>query len=99
MMKRGELKIPVAASQDKESIELLRVWAAIGKLHVTISTEVWEDPATWGIMLVDLAKHVANAFELNTGQEFSEVLARIREGFDAEWGNPTDTATGQIEPQ
>jgi hypothetical protein len=37
---------------DANAVELLRVWAASGKQHVTIRTEVWEDP--WGIFLVDL---------------------------------------------
>ena len=95
-MKRGELQIPQAASNDKQAIELLRVWAAGSKQHVAIRAEIWEDPAAWGIMLVDLARHVANAYEQSTGAGFEEVLCRIREGFDIEWENPTDTPSGEV---
>lgn len=95
-MKRGELQIPPAASKDKQAIELLRVWAAGGQQHVAIRTEIWEDPAAWGLMLVDLARHVANAYEQSTGAGFEETLRRIREGFDVEWEDPTDTPSGEV---
>jgi hypothetical protein len=70
------------------------VWAAGGHQHVTLATNLWEDPAAWGIMLVDLAKHVADAYEKTSGQPVAEVLARIRAGFDAEWETATDSPTG-----
>lgn len=54
-MKPTELPVPGAVHADPKAIELLRVWAAGGKQHVTLATRVWEDPAAWGIMLVDLA--------------------------------------------
>ena len=95
-MNHGELQIPPAVSKDKQAIELLRVWAAGGKQHVAIRTEIWEDPAAWGLMLVDLAKHVANAYEQRTGAGLDEVLSRIREGFDMEWESPTDAPSGEL---
>jgi hypothetical protein len=47
-------------------------------------------------MLVDLAHHVANAYALTEGRSTADVLARIRVGFDTEWDNPTDSATGNL---
>ena len=42
-------------------------------------------------MLVDIARHVAKAYE-NTGDLSEEAaLKRIKELFDAEWASPTDT--------
>ncbi len=76
--------------------ELVRIWAAGGKLQVTFPTDLWSDPASWGVMLVDLAKHAANAYEQSTGMDWNAALARIRQGFDAEWGTATDTPTGTI---
>jgi hypothetical protein len=67
-MKSTELPVPSAVDADPECIELLRVWAAGGKQHVSLATEVWEDPAAWGIMLVDLARHIASAYEQTSGQ-------------------------------
>jgi hypothetical protein len=76
-------------------MELLRVWAASGKQHVSLATGAWPDPASWGIMLVDLAKHIANAYEQTRGMDRQRVLARFKAGFDAEWGSATDEPTGR----
>jgi Domain of unknown function (DUF5076) len=91
-----ELPIPPAAETDEKAVELVRVWAAHGAQHVTLATEIWQDPAAWGILLVDLAKHIANAYQQSEGRDFVSVLQRLREGFDAEWGHSTDEPTGQI---
>lgn len=48
-------------------VELVRVWAAEGKQHVTIRADIWNDPAAWGMMLVDLARHVASAYAERKG--------------------------------
>jgi len=49
---------------------------------------LWEDAGNWGIILVDLARHVANAYEHDWRGDYFEVLGRIRELFDAEWDSP-----------
>ena len=91
-----QLPIPGAAANDARAIELLRVWVAGGKQHVSLASSVWRDPASWGIMLVDLAKHIANAYEQSEGMPYADVLQRVKEGFDAEWGTPTDEPSGKI---
>ncbi len=92
-----ELSIPPAALSAKQAIELLRVWAANGSQHVTIETGLWADPAAWGLMLVDLARHVANSYEQKGAISRAEALTRIHAAFDAEWAVPTDEPTGQLE--
>ena len=91
-----QLPIPPLVAQDERAIELARVWAAGGKQQVSLATGLWKDAASWGIMLVDLAKHVANAYEQTTGENRDRVLQRIKEGFDAEWAKQTDTPTGGL---
>jgi hypothetical protein len=91
-----QLPIPTPAVEDARAIELARVWAAQGKQHVSLATELWDDPAAWGIMLVDLARHIANAYEQNTGKNREDVLQRIKSGVDAEWLSPTDEPTGNL---
>jgi hypothetical protein len=81
----------MTAASDPRARELARVWAAGGKQHVALDINLWKDPAAWGIMLVDLAKHVAS------GDEFTDVLTRIKEGFDAEWEAATDTPSGEFQ--
>jgi hypothetical protein len=46
--------------------------------------------------LVDLARHIANAYQQASGRDPADVLKRIRTVFDAEWGNQTDEAVGSI---
>ena len=71
------------------AIEVVRVWAAPGTpVHVALRP-TYRDSAAWGLMLVDLARHAAQAYELE-GRNRDEVLARIRAAFDAEWNHPTD---------
>jgi hypothetical protein len=95
-MHAKQLPVPRAAETDAKAVELLRVWAAEGRQHVSLATNLWNDPAAWGIMLVDLAKHVASAYEQNTGKDFAAVLRRIREGFDAEWETATENRPDQF---
>ena len=94
--KPNELVIPPAAKTDPEAAELIRVWAAAGGQHISLNTDAWEDPAIWGICLVDLAKLVADAYHQTKGLDAQETLARIKNGFDAEWGSPTDEPTGKV---
>jgi hypothetical protein len=89
-MRSRELPIPPGALGDAQARELVRVWAASGQQHLSLANGLWEDPAAWGIMLVDLARHIAHAYELSHGMDSDKTLARIREGFDAEWSADTD---------
>lgn len=81
---------------DSQSKELARIWAAGGKLHVSLATDMWDDPAAWGIMLVDIARHVSRAYKQTKGPDPEDVLARIRAGFDAEWTAETDKPEGGV---
>ena len=47
-------------------------------------------------MSVDLARHVANAYEQLEAHDIDEVLALIRLGFEAEWESPTDEVEGEV---
>jgi hypothetical protein len=48
-------------------------------------------PGACGLMLVDLAKHVAAAYEAK-GIGRDAALRSIRAAIDAEWSHPTDVA-------
>ncbi len=90
----GALLVPPIAQRDPKAIELARIWAAEGGQHVSLRPDAWEDPAAWGILLVDLAKHVANALHEQSGRDRADTLQRIRAGFDAEWDHATDEPKG-----
>src|SRR6266481_394763 len=58
------LDLPPAAQRDKTAFEVLRVWIAEQGQHVSIRSGAWEDPFAWGIVLADLARHIAHAPQL-----------------------------------
>lgn len=91
------LSIPDVAQRDKASFEVLRVWIAEQGQHVSIRSGAWEDPFAWGIVLADLARHIAHAHELQDDKIDSEAfLERLLEGFHAEIDNPTDEPEGEV---
>lgn len=71
------------------AMEIARIWVVDGCQHVRISSNIWEDPAVWGMMLVDLAKHVANIYE-QRGDDKDKTMDRILYAFNAEIQSATD---------
>ena len=72
-----ELAIPASAKSDPKATEILRVWSANGGHHVSMQAEPWEDVGAWGIMLADLARHVADTYHEDEGMDRNQALRRI----------------------
>ena len=87
-----ELSPPPIAEDIPTAVEVLRVWAAPGNPQQLTLRTTWKDPGAWGLLLVDVARHVAQAYE-SEGRDSEEVLRRIRDLFEAEWSHPTDHAS------
>src|SRR5262245_44010550 len=94
-----ELPIPEAARKDARAAELLRVWLADEQQHVALRAGVWDDPAAWGLMLADIARHVANQYRLAHGYDEQAVLERVKTALQVELDSPTDEPTGEISEQ
>ncbi len=77
-----ELLIPPAASNNPNAVEILRVWGANKGQHVSINPDLYDDPAMYGIMLADLAGHVANAYAQASNKDRVRTLVTIRAGFE-----------------
>lgn len=92
----NELLIPETAENDPKAMEVLRVWVAKGGQHVSINAGAWKEPEAWGIVLADLAGHLANAYAQDQGLEPQETLAKIRDLFNKELDSPTDTPKGSV---
>jgi hypothetical protein len=73
----NELLIPPGAEEDPKAMEVIRVWVAKGGQHVSLNPLVWKDPQAWGIVLADLAGHVANAYEQACGLIGAKPCARL----------------------
>jgi len=75
---------------------MLRAWVAEESLHCVIRVDAWQESGNWGILLADVARHVANATEELDGTPVQTTIERIRLLFDAEFENATDEPTGEF---
>jgi hypothetical protein len=89
------LVIPPDAELDTEAGEILRAWVSRGALHCSLKPTTWDDPGAWGIVLADVARHVASALQESNKTPF-DTLQRIRRAFEVEMDNPTDKPTGSF---
>ncbi|MFB3916471.1 MAG: DUF5076 domain-containing protein [Terriglobales bacterium] len=95
MSLENQLPIPPSAAGDKQATELLRAWVANNSLHCSLNLGCWGDDEAiiWGILLSDVARHVANSLEQQQGLKKLETLGKIREHFNLELDSPTGTHT------
>ena len=84
---KDELPAPPEAREDARSFELLRLWFAGGAPSAVARTALWPDPAAWGIVLAEAARHVARSYAADGDAAGADAaLARLRTGFDEELG-------------
>jgi Domain of unknown function (DUF5076) len=55
----------------------------------------FDDPFTWGVLLMDLARHAARVYAMETDLSEEEALAEITSGIQAELENPSDPGSSQ----
>jgi uncharacterized protein DUF5076 len=94
VIEKGSLSIPPSVESDPNALEVARVWVSRGTQQVILRVEAWDDPAAWGILLADLARHVANAYEPLDAAARARALERVVSGLDAELSAPTDAPSG-----
>ncbi|MCC6981896.1 MAG: DUF5076 domain-containing protein [Bauldia sp.] len=92
MNRLKELSVPAGAHTAAEAEEVLRAWIVDGGLHVSLR-RAFDDPATWGILLVDIARHAARIFAREGVCSEAEALDAVHSMFEAEWNRPTDLGT------
>ncbi|MEC7518630.1 MAG: DUF5076 domain-containing protein [Myxococcota bacterium] len=97
-MKRDPMPLepPPAVDTAEWAAELVRLWAAEGRLHTAIRWDYFAEAGHWGVALVDFARHVARAYAEGAGRDPGVVMQEIRDAFDAEWERPTDLGTGGL---
>ena len=84
-----EQPIPPDALTNDKAVEVLRAFVVDGGLSISF-TRAFDDPAMWGMMLVDIARHAARVYEKEGAMSEAEAMARIVDMFEAELGSPTD---------
>lgn len=80
---------PPPDAQEKGGVEILRCSVVDGAVSVGLRRS-FDDPFTWGVLLVDLARHAARIYALETEMTEEEAMAEIQAGIRAELDDPTD---------
>ena len=84
-----EQPLPPDVMGREDATEVLRAFVVDGGLSIAF-TRAFEEPGTWGLMLVDIARHAARAYAREAEMSEEEALSRIVEMFEAEIARPTD---------
>jgi len=85
------LHIPPTALE-QGGVEVLRAVIIDGGLHVSLR-RAFEDPEAWGMLIADIARHVARIYATEDKFREEETLERIRAIFDSEMDAPSDPGT------
>ncbi|MCJ2011846.1 DUF5076 domain-containing protein [Methylobacterium sp. J-076] len=84
----AELAAPPDALE-QGGVEVLRAAVVDGAVSVALRRS-FDDPATWGRLLVDLARQAARAYAVDTDMAEDEAFERIRAAIEAECLAPGD---------
>ena len=85
------LHIPPAALE-RGGVEVVRAAIVDGALHVSLR-RAFDDPEAWGMLIADVARHIARIYAKEAGMKEDDVLERVRQMFDAEMDAPTEPGT------
>jgi hypothetical protein len=85
------LVIPPTALE-QGGVEVLRAAIVDGGLHVSLR-RAFDDPEAWGMLIADVARHVARIYATENKFQEEQTLERIRALFNAELDSPTDPGT------
>ncbi|MAT72219.1 MAG: hypothetical protein CMJ58_22160 [Planctomycetaceae bacterium] len=91
---------PHVIEDDPRATELLRLWAANGKLTVAMNVGCWheqghDEARAWGVVAADFAKHVARALSQRYGESQADVIEEFRAAFLAELNDWTSDVSGE----
>ena len=81
-----ELSAPPDAIENG-GIEVLRASVVDGAVSIALRRS-FDDPGTWGRLLLDLARQAARVYALETEMSEEEAFERIRAGCEAESLDP-----------
>ena len=85
------LHIPPTALE-QGGVEVLRAAIVDGGLHVALR-RAFDDPEAWGMLIADIARHVARIYATEDRFREEDTLDRIRALFDSEMDAPSDPGT------
>jgi len=83
-----------AAAEGAQAVELLRAWVVGQELHCSLAADAFPDAETWGVVLADLARHLARALKDRDGADEAAALRAVRAAFEAELLAPAEAPDG-----
>ncbi len=87
-----EQPIPPDAVGREDAVEVLRAFVIDGGLSIAFM-RAFDDPAMWGMLLADIARHAARSFEQEGVVSAEQALVVIRDMLNAELDAVTDSGT------
>jgi hypothetical protein len=97
------LGIPPAAVRDADALELARVWIAERGLHCSLKVGIYaadgvsRETAAWGVILADLAGHVADALSAEGLGSREDLLDALVGGFNDEVSDPLHSGQADVD--
>ncbi len=84
MSQREEFKIetPESVASDADAIEVIRMWWSRNEPVMAIMP-AFNDPAKFGEMLAQAARHMGHAYAVRKGHDERQAYMRILEGMNA----------------
>ena len=79
-----ERQIPPDAHTADEAHEILRGWLIDRRLQCSLLPGAFPEPFGWGILLADVAHHIADALAESDGADRATVLRDIARAFNVE---------------
>jgi hypothetical protein len=87
---------PPPLVRDKPADEVMRAAVLNGELHVSLRLG-FNEPAVWGQLFVDAARHVARIYAHEKLMSEEAALERIRESFEKTIREPPEGTSGTTE--
>ena len=84
------MDVPKEVTADPDAEDLVRVWRNRDGQVFSVRVEHWEDPAAWGILLADLARHIARSYAEAGLRAEDAALRRLLAGLRVELPNEGD---------
>jgi hypothetical protein len=97
----NELAPPPKTKDNPTAVELVRAWIVDNGLQCSLNVGGFgeHELTTWGILLSDMARHVANAHQELNGTDAKENLKAIATSFNFEIDTPTTPTSGGFSEQ
>jgi hypothetical protein len=86
--KKFDALSPPPAAEERGGSEVLRAMVVDKQLFVTLRRS-FDDPAAWGLVLVDIARHAARSYGAEKKMAAKDAYVLILKAFSAEVKKPT----------